>query len=109
MCAVIFELEYVVSIPLQVNILNNKNTKKPIISDTKKQNETHHILTRWAVYCPFASNKTIKSSKIEVNLLGGGSHLNHPEGKLVFKQMDDESLSGQISFIIRKGDQVSFE
>ena len=39
MCAIIFELEYVVSIPVQVNIFSSKNSKKNVITDTKKQNE----------------------------------------------------------------------
>ena len=61
-CAIIFELEYVVSIPVQVNVINNKNNKKNVITDTKKQNEIHHILTQWTVYCPFAG-KTVKNTK----------------------------------------------
>ena len=105
MCAIIFELEYVVSIPLQVNILNVKNNKKNVITDTKKQHETHHIVVRWAVYCPFSNNKTLKSARIDVNMHGGNS-LSHPDGKLVFKQFE-KSLS-KITFQIRKGEQVNY-
>ena len=105
LCALVFELEYVVSIPLQVNILNVKNNKKNVISDTKKQNETHHIVTRWAVYCPFANNKTLKSSRIDVSMHGSDGLL-HPEGKFIFKQDEDEKLISKISFQIKKSDQV---
>ena len=104
-CAIIFELEYVVSIPVQVNVISNKNNKKNALTDTKKQNEIHHILTQWTVYCPFAG-KTFKYTKIDVNMLGGSSKIKHPEGKLVYKS-SDETQPGKINFSIKRGDQVN--
>lgn len=104
MCALVFQLEYVVNVPLQVNILNVKNNRKNVITDTKKQNETHHIVARWAVFCPFANNKTMKSARVDV-FMNGSDSLVHPDYKLAFKQ--SEQTQTRITFQIRKSDQVS--
>lgn len=95
--AIIFELEYVVNIPLNYNGTNLKN-KKNLSSDNKKQNEIHHILAAWAYY-PFSINEKLKTTKIELNMVNS-LKLPHPEGRLVYKQADE--ITGKINFVIKK-------
>jgi hypothetical protein len=96
--AILFELEYVVNIPLNYNGTNLKN-KKNLSSDNKKQNEIHHILAAWAIYYPFSINEKLKTIKIELNVVNS-LKLPHPEGRLVYKQADE--IFGKINFVIKK-------
>jgi len=90
-CAIIFELEYVVSIPVQVNVISNKNNKKNVLTDTKKQNEIHQfpkllcfftiiaILSQYNAYHTFClpyrqssihSHSGLGGSKMNLKILG---------------------------------------
>jgi hypothetical protein len=87
-----------------------------MISDTKKQFETHHITLRWSAFTPFAGNYSSPSSefsgRIELNMFG--VEKNNPSFKLVFKRPDtnmqdrlsSKTAPGKITFEIRKGNQV---
>lgn len=116
-CAILFEMEYVISVPIHVNILNT--IKKKNIAETKKQYETHHILVRWGAYSPYANNSSLnEASRCEVSLFGGsGIDSVSPEFKLLYKKpntnMHDKlssvSAPGKISFSIESGNQINFK
>jgi hypothetical protein len=118
-CAIVFSVEYIITIPIQVDLSIDSRNKKDANKSSKKQFETHHILVRWGTYCPFAANlnQDMDDSRVEINLFGMGKEGNNPENKLVFKRpdtnMQDEISSklapGRISFDLRKGGHVNFK
>jgi hypothetical protein len=119
MCAIVFQVEYVLNIPIQVSVdgLAGNNVKNQ--SDIKKQFETHHIIVRWGAYTPFADslNTDIDETRMEINMFGAGTETLNPEEKLVFKRPDtnmqdnasSKSAPGKITFDIRKGNTVNFK
>jgi nephrocystin-4 len=117
MCAIVFQIEYVVSVPIQLGVDELKNKKSQ--SDSKKQIETHNILVRWGAYTPFADSLDVDmdESRIEVNLFGAGVETLNPDEKLMFKRPDtnmqdnvsSRAAPGRISFEIRKGNTVNFK
>jgi hypothetical protein len=113
MCAIVFQVEYVINVPIQINLLStNKNNKKSV-ADSKSQLETHHIVVRWGAFCPFSDSNQL-DGRVEINMFGAGIETNNPEQKLVFMrpqtdlqdQLSSRSAPGKITFDIRKGNNV---
>ena len=100
------------------NKTKNLNNKLKLVSDSKKQFETHHITVRWGVYCPFGrSVSTELDGRVEINMFGlngSNTQLHNPVNRLVYQRpntdMQDESssraASGKITFDIRRGNNV---
>lgn len=117
MCAILFEIEYIISVPIHVNVLNT--IKKKNIAETMKQYETHHILVRWSAYSPFSANKSLhEEDTCEISLFGNSSSTTiNPDFNMLYtspnSNMHDvlSSLSapGKITFNIKKGNQVNFK
>ena len=119
-CAILFEMEYVVSVPIPVHHTPSTPNKKSIPA-TKRQHETHHLLVRWAAYSPFAHKGALEAgaaARCDLGLLGGSAHHSlSPEFKLVYSTPDTDmhdkqasvSAPGKVSFRIKAGDQISFE
>jgi hypothetical protein len=86
-----------------------------MISDTKKQFETHHITLRWSAFTPFVGNysSTEFNCRIELNMFG--IEKKNPSFKLVFKRPDtnmqdkfsSKTAPGKITFEVKKGNQVN--
>jgi hypothetical protein len=118
-CAILFEMEYVVSVPIPVPIPSTPGKSR--VPATKRQHETHHLLVRWAAYSPFAAHKGAAleaGARCDLALLGGSAHDSlSPEFKLVYSKPDTDmhdrqasvSAPGKLSFRIKAGDQISFE
>ena len=115
LCAILFEIEYVINVPIHVNILNTINKKN--IAETKKQYETHHILVRWGVYSPFNNNERTsqlgEEDTCEVCLFGSSQpDTMNPDFRMLYMTPDtnmhdkESSIStpGKISFNIKKGE-----
>ncbi|CAF0840751.1 unnamed protein product [Brachionus calyciflorus] len=117
LCSIVFLIEYVLNIPIQIHIDKDPKTKTP--QSIKKRFETHHILIRWSAYSPFSDNlnKFDDKNRIEINMFGSGEETINPENKLVFKRVDtrmqDEQSSktahGKIIFGLRKGNSINFK
>ena len=116
LCAIVFEVEYVINVPIQVQIDQDPKNKNSHL--VKKRFETHYILIRWAAYCPFTDNlNKLDQNRIEINMFGSGFESVNPGQRLVFKRpdtrMQDEQSSksahGRIVFDIRKGNEVNFK
>ena len=113
MCAIVFMVEYVINIPISMSVQTTLNKK--IVTDSKTQFETHHILVRWGAYCPYEQSRADQlDGRFELNFFG--SEVQNPENRLIFARPDtlmqdkQSSLSapGKITFDIRKGNTVSF-
>lgn len=116
LCAIVFEVEYVINVPIQVQIDKDPRNKNSQL--VKKRFETHYVLIRWAAYCPFTDNlNKLDQNRIEINMFGSGFESVNPGQRLVFKRpdtrMQDEQSSksayGRIVFDIRKGNEVNFK
>ena len=116
LCTIIFEMEYIINVPIHVNILNTINKKN--IAETKRQYETHHILVRWGAFSPFANkqqsdeNYLNENYRYEMNLHGSSDNdTMNPDFKLLYKMPDSDmhddassaAAPGKISFNIKKG------
>ncbi len=111
LCTIIFEMEYIINIPIHVNILNTINKKN--IAETKRQYETHHILVRWGAFSPFLNKQSFDDYfRYEINLHGNSkTYTINPDFKLLYKMPDSEmhdnvssaAAPGKISFNIKKG------
>ena len=80
------------------------------------QYETHHIMIRWGVYCPFSKSvHTELDGRVEINMFSQDNHMQNPVNRLVYQRpntnMQDENssraASGKITFDIRRGNNVS--
>ncbi len=123
LCAVLFEIEYVINVPIHVNILNTINKKN--IAETKKQYETHHILVRWGVFTPFNDRTTLNNpddsddaNTCEVSLFGSSSpETVNPDFRMLYMTPDTNmhdkasslSTPGKISFKLKKGNKIDFK
>jgi hypothetical protein len=116
MCAIVFVVEYIVTIPIQFNLEIDAKNKKVYNKDNvleficvlkngiwfkdakiggKKQVETHSIMVRWGAFCPYATglNEDMNDGRVEINMFGTASPndtLQNPENRLVFKRPDTD-------------------
>ncbi len=116
LCAIVFQVEYVINVPIQINMLTTGKNKASV-TDSKSQLETHHVIVRWGAYNPFARNVNNQlDGRVEINMFGGGVETHNPEQRLVFMSPDTDmqdqasskSAPGKITFDIRKGNSVSW-